>query len=61
VSLEDGAKFKGSIEMDPQAVQGVIGRAAAPKAAPAPAAAKPAAPQPASPVVPPVAKQGVIS
>jgi cytoskeletal protein CcmA (bactofilin family) len=25
VSLEDGAKFKGSIEMDPQAVQGALG------------------------------------
>ena len=33
VSLEDGAKFKGSIEMDPQAVQGALGagRGAAPK------------------------------
>lgn len=26
VSLEDGAKFKGAIEMDPQAVQGATGR-----------------------------------
>jgi cytoskeletal protein CcmA (bactofilin family) len=25
VSLEDGAKFKGSIEMDPQAVQSAVG------------------------------------
>jgi cytoskeletal protein CcmA (bactofilin family) len=43
VSLEDGAKFKGSIEMDPQAVQASSASrnagkpaAAAPKAAPAP-------------------------
>jgi cytoskeletal protein CcmA (bactofilin family) len=33
VSLEDGAKFKGSIEMDPQAVQGAAGRGNATKPA----------------------------
>jgi cytoskeletal protein CcmA (bactofilin family) len=51
VSLEDGAKFKGSIEMDPQAVQTGASRSSAPprNAAsasgpkPAPAAAAPAA------------------
>src|SRR5262245_5911362 len=37
VSLEDGAKFKGSIEMDPQAAQNVVSRASPPKAASAPA------------------------
>jgi cytoskeletal protein CcmA (bactofilin family) len=41
VSLEDGAKFKGSIEMDPQAVQSATARNA-PKPASAPAAARPA-------------------
>jgi cytoskeletal protein CcmA (bactofilin family) len=45
VSLEDGAKFRGSIEMDPQAVQNAVGgRGAAPKPAAAAPAAKPAAP-----------------
>jgi hypothetical protein len=38
VSLEDGAKFKGSIEMDPQAVQSATSRNA-----PKPAASQPAA------------------
>jgi len=37
VSLEDGARFKGSIEMDPEAVESAIGKPqAAPKPAPAP-------------------------
>jgi hypothetical protein len=37
VSLEDGAKFKGAIEMDPQAVQSATGRnKPAQAAAPAP-------------------------
>jgi cytoskeletal protein CcmA (bactofilin family) len=40
VSLEDGAKFKGSIEMDPQAVQGALGAGRGVKG-PAPAAAAP--------------------
>jgi cytoskeletal protein CcmA (bactofilin family) len=38
VSLEDGARFKGSIEMDPQAVQNALGtRVAKPAQAPTPA------------------------
>jgi cytoskeletal protein CcmA (bactofilin family) len=41
VSLEDGAKFKGSIEMDPQAVQGATANRVGTKPA-APAAPKPA-------------------
>jgi len=49
VSLEDGAKFKGSIEMDPQAVQSSTANRNAPKA-PATAANKPAVP--AAPSVP---------
>jgi len=52
VSLEDGARFKGSIEMDPQAVQSSAGRPApARSAAPAPAP-KPAAAAPAPSAVP---------
>jgi cytoskeletal protein CcmA (bactofilin family) len=47
VSLEDGAKFKGSIEMDPQAVQSSAGRPA-----PARSASPAAAPKPAAPVAP---------
>jgi cytoskeletal protein CcmA (bactofilin family) len=40
VSLEDGARFKGSIEMDPEAVEAALGkRPTAPKPVPAPAAA----------------------
>jgi cytoskeletal protein CcmA (bactofilin family) len=43
VSLEDGAKFKGSIEMDPQAVQSATARnSPKPAAASPPAAARPA-------------------
>jgi cytoskeletal protein CcmA (bactofilin family) len=60
VSLEDGAKFKGSIEMDPQAAQNVVSRAAPPKSAPVPAAAKPVTPQPVSPG-PPAVKTGAAS
>lgn len=41
VSLEDGAKFKGSIEMDPQASQGARGMSGGKPAAPP----KPAAPK----------------
>lgn len=50
VSLEDGAKFKGAIEMDPQAAQSVMGNRAG--------AVKSAAPQsaPAKPVVQPTSK-----
>ena len=43
VSLEDGAKFKGAIEMDPQAVQ-----SAAARNAPKPASAAAPAPRPAA-------------
>ena len=42
VSLEDGAKFKGSIEMDPQAVQGALGARGAKGPAPAAQAPRPA-------------------
>ncbi|HJR71187.1 MAG TPA: polymer-forming cytoskeletal protein [Gammaproteobacteria bacterium] len=59
VSLEDGAKFKGSIEMDPQAAQNVVGRAV-PKSASAPSAAKPVVAQPVKPDAPAV-KTGVVS
>jgi cytoskeletal protein CcmA (bactofilin family) len=46
VSLEDGAKFKGAIEMDPQAVQGAgANRMASKPAAPSSGAPKPAQPQ----------------
>ena len=53
VSLEEGAKFKGAIEMDPQAVQGAAARnspkaAAAPAQAPRPAQAPQMAPSPGS-------------
>lgn len=59
VSLEDGAKFKGAIEMDPQAGQN---RMAQPKSAPPPqqAAAKPVM-QPAKPETPAVVKTGAVS
>lgn len=62
VSLEDGAKFRGSIEMDPQAVQNAVsGRGAAPKqaAAAAPTAAKPTAPAQSKPEAPAVVKTGL--
>jgi cytoskeletal protein CcmA (bactofilin family) len=66
VSLEDGAKFKGAIEMDPQAGQNVSGRVAPPKSAPQPqpqpqaAAPKPVAQAP-KPETPAVAKTGAAS
>ena len=63
VSLEDGAKFKGAIEMDPQAAQNVVGNRAAPQksASPPPqAAAKPVV-QPAKPEQPAVVKSGAVS
>lgn len=58
VSLEDGAKFKGSIEMDPQAVQSAAtSRGMAPKpAAPAPKPAQTAQGAPA----PAAAKSGAV-
>ena len=67
VSLEDGAKFKGSIEMDPQAVQGAAasrGMVANKPTAPGAPVAKPAGqPQtmtmtPGKPDVPPAVKTG---
>ena len=69
VSLEDGAKFKGAIEMDPQAGQNVINRGAPQpqRAAPQPqqpqsqaAAPKPVA-QPTKPESPSVVKTGAVS
>ena len=70
VSLEDGAKFKGAIEMDPQAGQNVINRGAqqqqpprtAPQQPPQTQAAtpKPVA-QPAKPESPSVVKTGAVS
>jgi cytoskeletal protein CcmA (bactofilin family) len=61
VSLEDGAKFKGAIEMDPQAAQNF--RAAPPKSAPPPQAAKPVVQQPPKPEQqqPGVVKTGAVS
>jgi cytoskeletal protein CcmA (bactofilin family) len=66
VSLEDGAKFKGAIEMDPQAGQNVAARNQ-PQQKPAPqpqpqqaAAAKPVS-QPAKPEGPAVVKTGAAS
>ena len=63
VSVEDGAKFKGAIEMDPQAAQGAGNRAAAQRpAAPQQAPAKPVAqPQASMPQQPAVAKTGAAS
>ena len=63
VSVEDGAKFKGAIEMDPQAAQNVVGsRTAAPRSAPAQQApAKPVIQQAPKPEQPAVAKTGAAS
>ena len=63
VSVEDGAKFKGAIEMDPQASQSANNRGAAPRpAAPQQAPAKPVVqPQAAKPEQPAVAKTGAAS
>lgn len=61
VSVEDGAKFKGAIEMDPQAAQNIIGsRMAAASKTAVPPPAKSVAPQP-SPQQPAVAKTGAVS
>src|SRR5688572_10340031 len=63
VSVEDGAKFKGAIEMDPQAAQNVIGNRGAPqRSAPPPqqAQAKPVV-QSTPPAQPAVAKTGAAS
>jgi len=62
VSVEDGAKFKGAIEMDPQAAQNVGNRVAARTPAPQPAPAKPVMQQPPKPEQQPaVAKTGAAS
>jgi cytoskeletal protein CcmA (bactofilin family) len=59
VSLEDGAKFKGAIEMDPQAVQGAGANRSASKPPPAaPAPAKPLGAAPQSPAAPAVKSAG---
>jgi len=62
VSVEDGAKFKGAIEMDPQAAQNMVGSRTTPqRSAPAPQApAKPMV-QPPKPEQPAVAKTGAAS
>jgi cytoskeletal protein CcmA (bactofilin family) len=62
VSVEDGAKFKGAIEMDPQAAQSVVGNRMGTQrsAAPQPSAPKPVAQAPA-PQQPAVAKTGAAS
>ena len=62
VSVEDGAKFKGAIEMVPQAAQNIVGsRMGAPRSAPQQQApAKPVV-QPAKPEQPAVAKTGAAS
>jgi cytoskeletal protein CcmA (bactofilin family) len=62
VSVEDGAKFKGAIEMDPQAAQNVVGSrmSAQRSAAPQQTAPKPIV-QPAKPEQPAVAKTGAAS
>jgi len=64
VSVEDGAKFKGAIEMDPQAAQNVVGNRGAPQRSAAPpqqAQPKPVA-QPTAPAQQPaVAKTGAAS
>ena len=63
VSVEDGAKFKGAIEMDPQAAQSAGSRASAQRnAAPQPAPAKPVMQsQPPKPEQPAIAKTGAAS
>lgn len=60
VNLEDGAKFKGAIEMDPQAAQNILAsRNPQPKSAPPQqAAAKPIVQPPQQPAQPAVAKTG---
>ena len=61
VSVEDGAKFKGAIEMDPQAAQSA-GKSAAQRPAAQPAPAKPVSqPQASAPQQPAVAKTGAAS
>lgn len=62
VSLEDGAKFKGTIEMDPQAVQGLASRNAAPaKSTSQVPAVKPAVAPAVAPNAPSGIKTGAVS
>ena len=62
VSVEDGAKFKGAIEMDPQAAQNANRPSAPRNAAPQQAPAKPVMQsQPPKPEQPAVAKTGAAS
>ena len=65
VSVEDGAKFKGAIEMDPQAAQNVVGNRGAPQRSSTPpqqAQAKPVVQSTAPPPQPAaVAKTGAAS
>jgi len=59
VSVEDGAKFKGAIEMDPQAAQNVIGnRTAAPRNA---SASQQPAPKPVMQQPPPKTEQPTVA
>jgi cytoskeletal protein CcmA (bactofilin family) len=61
VNLEDGAKFKGAIEMDPQAAQNILAsRNPQPKSAPQQSPAKPVV-QATQPTQPAVAKTGAAS
>jgi cytoskeletal protein CcmA (bactofilin family) len=63
VSLEDGAKFKGAIEMDPQAVQSIVGSHPGLKnpAPQQPVGTKPAVQPPKPEQQPAVAKTGAAS
>jgi hypothetical protein len=62
VSVEDGAKFKGAIEMDPQAAQNVIGsRMGAPRSAPTQQSPAKPVQSPPNPGQPAVAKTGAAS
>jgi cytoskeletal protein CcmA (bactofilin family) len=63
VSLEDGAKFKGSIEMDPQAVQSALGAGRGSTASKGPSTAPGArpAPKPGDNVKPETAGMGTTS
>ena len=61
VSVEDGAKFKGAIEMDPQVAQTAGNRAPQRSPAPQQAPAKPVAQQAPTPQQPAVAKPGAAS
>ena len=61
VSVEDGAKFKGAIEMDPQVAQSAGSRAPQRSAAPQQTPAKPVSQPQATPQQPAVAKTGAAS